>query len=538
MNQPQAWLASRSPVLRPPPLFGVVWAFVAVVVGLFTLVYFSIQLLSGVRAYVEGEGLWSKGQKDAVYALSRYILYADERDFLAYQTALAVNLGDRRARLELEKPDPDLAVAREGLLQGRNHPDDVDGMIFLFRRFRRLPEIDRAITIWTTADTHIEALTQTGERVRTGTRDGTLTSADRRELLARLHAINGDLTPLEDAFSSTLGQAARKFTGLILLFLGAAVTVMLVLAYQFSRRRLQQNAALQEILHQGEEQLRNVLQFAPLPIVIVRSADERVVYVNEHARRQFGLGTGALDGLHPRNLYADGRDRDAMLTALIEGGGSVQDREILLQDIRGTRFWAQYSSRRITYDGQECVMTALLNIDERKRAHDEFRYRAYHDELTGLANRAMFVDNFRRTLSRLERSQGSCSLLFIDLDQFKSVNDQLGHEMGDLLLQQVAQRIEDCVRAGDLVARLGGDEFVVLVEGPDDVESMAQKIRLALSTDYRLGVHTRHVTASIGISRFPENGTDLNELLSAADLAMYRAKTGGSDSVKVADRGH
>lgn len=538
MNQLQAWLASRSPAPRPPPLFGVVWAFVAVVLALFTLVYFSIQLLSGVRAYVEGEGLWSKGQKDAVYALSRYVLYADEKDFLAYQVALAVNLGDRRARLELEKPVPDLAVAREGFLQGRNHPDDIDGMIFLFRRFRRLPEIDRAIAIWTTADTHIEALTQIGDRVRAGTRDGTLTPADRRELLGRLHAINGDLTPLEDAFSSTLGHTARKFTGLILLFLGAAVTVMLALAYQFSRRRLRQNAALQEVLHRGEEQLRNVLQFAPLPIVIVRSADERVVYLNEHARRQFGLGAGAPDALHPRSFYVDGRDRDAMLTALVEGGGSVQDREILLQDIHGTRFWAQYSSQRITYDGQECVMTALLNIDERKRAHDEFRYRAYHDELTGLANRAMFVDNFRRTLSRLERSQGSCSLLFIDLDQFKSVNDQLGHEMGDLLLQQVAQRIEGCVRAGDLVARLGGDEFVVLVEGPDDVESMGQKIRVALSTDYRLGVHTRHVTASIGISRFPQNGTDLNELLSAADLAMYQAKTGGSDSVKVAERGH
>ena len=165
-------------------------------------------------------------------------------------------------------------------------------------------------------------------------------------------------------------------------------------------------------------------------------------------------------------------------------------------------------------------------------SHDELQHRAYHDVLTQLPNRAMFMDAFKRSLHRLERSGGSGSLLFVDLDHFKAVNDTLGHEMGDLLLQQVAQRIQDCVREGDLVARLGGDEFVVLVEGPDDTHRMAEKILEVLRPDYQLGAHRAHVSASIGVSCFPDDGRELDVLLSAADSAMYRAKTAGRDGVQ------
>ncbi|MDZ7919858.1 GGDEF domain-containing protein [Rhodoferax sp.] len=123
-------------------------------------------------------------------------------------------------------------------------------------------------------------------------------------------------------------------------------------------------------------------------------------------------------------------------------------------------------------------------------------------------------------------------MLFVDLDRFKAVNDGMGHDIGDLLLQQVAQRIASCVREGDLVARLGGDEFVVLVEGPDDSHRMADKVLAVLRPDYVLGAHVVSVTASIGVSRYPQDGSELSELLSAADSAMYRAKTAGRDGVQ------
>ena len=109
-------------------------------------------------------------------------------------------------------------------------------------------------------------------------------------------------------------------------------------------------------------------------------------------------------------------------------------------------------------------MTAVNNVDDRKQAQEKLHHRAFHDELTGLPNRAMFMDTLSRTLHRAERKQSSFSVLFIDLDHFKGVNDTYGHSVGDQLLQQVAERLRMCVREGDLVARLGGDEFVILVE--------------------------------------------------------------------------
>lgn len=523
--------AQALPVAKRRRLFAVVWIFVAVVFGLFALTCLSIFLLSAVRAYVGGEGLWSKGQKDAIYALTRYTLYANEADYSAYLSALAVNQGDRQARMELEKPNPDLAIARDGFLQGRNHPDDIDGMVFLFRRFRSLPDISKAIDIWAAADRHIEELTQTGARIHAATLAGPLSPEQSHQFLLQLHAINDALTPLEDNFSYTLGEAARKYTQVIFGVLLAAVVLMLSLAYWASRRLLLQFELTQEVLRQGEAQLKQVLQFSPLPMVIVRSADECVLYANDHARSQFGIGPGPLHAIRPRDFYVNATDRDRLMAAL-QATGRVSDIELLMQDAEGKHFWGLCSSQRIRYAGHDCVMTALLNVDERKRSHDEMRYRAYHDVLTGLPNRAMFMDALNRTLHRMERSEGVIFLLFIDLDHFKTVNDRLGHETGDLLLQQVAQRIQDSVREGDLVARLGGDEFVVLVEGQDDAQRLAEKILSVLRPDYQLGDHTVQVTASIGVSFFPEDGTELNGLLSAADSAMYRAKTSGRNSVQ------
>ena len=532
MPDPTSTLILPVPRNKKQRLFVVVWVFMALILALFLFAFISIRLLSAVRAYVEAEGLWSKGQKDAVYALARYTLYADEAEYAAYLAALSVNQGDRQARLELEKPDPDMSVAYAGFLQARNHPDDINGMIFLFRRFRQFPDIDKAIRIWTAADLQIEELRAVGKRIRAKASANALSPEDKRSFLQELHDINRHLTPLEDDFSFTLGEAARKTTSFILFTMFAMVLVMLAAAYWFSRRLVLQHEATHDAMHQGELQLQRILQFAPLPILIVRTSDERLVYANEHARTQFKVGDTAVEDLDARKFYVDVADRERLFRELGEAG-YVRDMELLFLDSQGKSFWGLLSSKRIHYKGQDCVLTALVNVDERKRVHDDMSYRAYHDTLTGLPNRAMFMDAFKRTLYRIERSQDSVSLLFIDLDHFKSVNDTLGHESGDLLLQQVAHRVSSCTREGDLLARLGGDEFVVLIEGHDDPQSMAQKILEVLRPSYDLNGHVAKVTASIGISRFPQDGVELNGLLSAADLAMYQAKTKGRDSVQL-----
>lgn len=514
-------------------LIVIVWMFATMVIGLFLFAAISISLLSSVRAYVEAEGLWSKGQKDAIYALSRYCLYADEEDYTAYLKALMVNQGDRTTRLELEKPNPNLDVAYAGFLQGRVHPDDIHGMIFIFQYLRKIPEIRKAIEIWTEADGHLEELIQVGIKIRQMTIDNSLSQVDQDKFLLKLHVINKKLTPLEDDFSYTLGYIARKSTNLVLVVMAAVVAVLLSSAYVFSRRLVNQSEATQEALRQGENQLKSVLQFAPLPIIIVRSSDETVVYANEHGLKQFKIGDIDLHTLHPRDFYVVGTDRDRLISAL-RSTGEVHNLELHLQDADGHPFWAQYSSQRINYLGQECVMSALINIDERKRVHDELHHRAFHDELTGLPNRAMFMDALKQALSRAGRKKSAVSVLFIDLDHFKAVNDNFGHDMGDFLLQQVAARIQACVREGDVVARLGGDEFVVLIEDTPpskDVRRIARKILEALRPAYLLGRHTANVTSSIGISTHPHDGADLNSLLSAADHAMYQAKTDGRDNL-------
>src|SRR6266480_6149316 len=127
----------------------VTWPFLAVIVVLILLANESLNIASAGRAYVGGESLWSKAQKEAVYRLSRYTQSRSEDDFRAFRTAIAVPLGDRRSRLELEKRDPDLAVVREGFIAGGNHPDDIAGMIALFRRFRDVSFMRRAIDDWT-----------------------------------------------------------------------------------------------------------------------------------------------------------------------------------------------------------------------------------------------------------------------------------------------------------------------------------------------------------------------------------------------------
>ena len=147
-------------------LLRIVWPLLAVVALLALLGAMSIDILSAVRAYVAGEGLWSKAQKDSVYHLYRFAETRAEPDFRRYEEAIAVPLGDRRAREELEKPSPDLAVARQGFLEGRNHPDDIPDMIWLFRRFRNVSYIDKAIGIWAEADRNIGELMRAADALR------------------------------------------------------------------------------------------------------------------------------------------------------------------------------------------------------------------------------------------------------------------------------------------------------------------------------------------------------------------------------------
>jgi diguanylate cyclase (GGDEF)-like protein/PAS domain S-box-containing protein len=493
--------------------------------------------MSAGRAYVGGEGLWSKAQKEAVFALSHYAMAHDDRDYQAYRNAMAVSLGDRQARLELEKPETDQRLAITGFLQGHNHPDDVADMIGLFRNFRGLADIDKALSIWRQTDGHMDQLAAVGEQLHAAVQSGAMDASASRAYQVRLQQINLQLTPLEDAFSYTLGDISRKAAALLRAALLVVGSVLLASAYLFSRRVVKQNESFQQALLDSRDQLSKLLQFAPLPIIIVRVEEESIAYANHRACHQFKVPEDGWQGLKPQAFYVREQDR-AHIMAALRDQGAVRDWEIQLQDTEGTPFWVLISSQRTTFGGEPCLLTAINNIDERRQAQEALRHRAFHDELTGLPNRAMFMDALSRTLSRVERKSGAFSILFIDLDHFKQVNDRFGHAVGDQLLHEVAMRLRLCVREGDLVARLGGDEFVILVEDGDahgEVTHIAEKLQKTLEPAHRLAGKTVLMTASIGISRYPQDGTELNDLLRSADGAMYRAKEVGRNNFQFSD---
>lgn len=197
---------------------------------------------------------------------------------------------------------------------------------------------------------------------------------------------------------------------------------------------------------------------------------------------------------------------------------------ILKRDL-GDSPWSDKEQTLLQY-----ASTQIATAVERQQLLARLQHMAQFDALTGLPNRYLLHDRMVGALARAERSAGRLSLLFLDLDRFKLVNDTLGHRAGDRLLQEVARRLRDCVRDTDTVARIGGDEFVVLLESirdPAHALQVADKIRVALQQQLNIGPHALQITPSIGVAHYPEDGVTTDQLLGQADEAMYAAKRAG-----------
>lgn len=183
---------------------------------------------------------------------------------------------------------------------------------------------------------------------------------------------------------------------------------------------------------------------------------------------------------------------------------------------------------------ERAIYLAMLAI-QHKKTEEKINYLAFHDPLTGLANRRLFQDHFGRALERAKQHHHMLAILFVDLDRFKLINDSLGHDIGDLLLQKVSKRLTECVPAQDSICRQGGDEFIILLEKVTHPEilSLAQEIIAAISKPYELKGHKIVVTPSMGISLFPTHGDDAETLIKQADNAMYHAKRQGKNNYQL-----
>lgn len=302
------------------------------------------------------------------------------------------------------------------------------------------------------------------------------------------------------------------------------------------RQRIEMERALQKT----ETHFRLLVNALQDYAVIALDASGKIQTWNNAAKGIFGYEEHEVVG-SPLDLFFCDEDLAANIPqmqfdAAERDGSCTDDRWLWRKD--GVRF---FSSGVVTAIRSE---TGLLlgfskivrDNTERRLAHENTYFLANHDSLTGLANRSNFHERLKEALANANRDGYQVALLLLDLDRFKSINDILGHHVGDLLLIEVARRLSTCVRETDTVARLGGDEFVVIqtrVGAADNIRKLAQKINRELSQAYDLNGHAVQSSTSIGVAVYPQHGQDPGELLQRADIAMYRAKLHGRNSYQV-----
>ncbi|WP_271407762.1 putative bifunctional diguanylate cyclase/phosphodiesterase [Pseudomonas sp. Q1-7] len=316
------------------------------------------------------------------------------------------------------------------------------------------------------------------------------------------------------------------------------------------KREMEAHAAERDgylaVLRESERQFRQQASLLDKAqdAIVVHDMDHRIRYWNKSAERLYGLSKEeALGQYAPQLIDHDPDTTDVATRSLMESGD--WSGEVTLQRRDGSTITFE-SHRTLVRDDNgrpQSVLSINTDISHRKAAEQEVKRLAFYDQLTGLANRRLMLDRLQHALVSSTRSQHTSAVILIDLDNFKALNDTLGHDRGDMLLQQVAQRLSCCIRESDTVARLGGDEFVVLLEGlseypPDaaiQARSICEKILGALNISYQLDGYEHHSTPSLGIALFQGQQNTVDDIMKRADLAMYRAKAAGRNTLRFFD---
>ncbi len=296
-----------------------------------------------------------------------------------------------------------------------------------------------------------------------------------------------------------------------------------------------------EYLLAGEVRYRTVFQNSLDGIAINRIDDGTYIDLNQSFldivgyRREEVIGCSSLE----IGIWADLRDRLRLMETLRQNS-SVRDFEARFVRKNGEVFWGLMSASTIEVDGVPCTLTMTRDLSSAKDAEEKIRSLAFFDPLTGLPNRRFLLEHLRRDPAEIDGALHQKALLFIDLDHFKTLNDTLGHQIGDLLLQQVARRLQVGVSEARIVARLGSDEFVVVLEDLSEVveeaatqvKATAERILASLSAPYMLDGRECLSTCSIGVTFIGDSSEGADEFLQQADLAMYQAKTAGRNTMR------
>ncbi|TIH20275.1 diguanylate cyclase [Marinifilum sp. JC120] len=307
------------------------------------------------------------------------------------------------------------------------------------------------------------------------------------------------------------------------------VGVFLELKRQKDRleREIAQRIMTEQALRAAEEKYRNIFERA-VEGIFRSTLDGKFEEINPAYARILGYESSeeAVKSVHTDKLYKNPGDRREFLKKLMQEK-SLRDYELRFRRKDGSLIWVSESCRLFEEGGEFYIEGVVEDITHRKLCELELQEKATLDALTGIPNRYLFFDRLGKSVANAGRYREKLALLFIDLNDFKQVNDQYGHHTGDMLLSKVAGRLKSRLRASDTFARLGGDEFCVLLERPanrDSIAQVADEFIDCFSAPFEFEGISCSVGASIGISVYPENGSKSEELVKKADQAMYRVK--------------
>ena len=629
----------------------IVTLFVSIAVALAGMIYLEGNVFDGVRAYVRGEGVWAKAQKDAVLYLERYSYARKEDDYLAFKNAVQVHLGDQAAREALSQVPPQKEHAVKGFLEGKNNPADVDSLIWFFLNFHQISYMSDAIAIWTEGDGKIAELIAVGQAIHaevTGNR------ADEKRIVVlrtRLQELNEQLVDLENRFSIVLGDGARWVKRTVWLSSVALLTLFIGIGLYISRQVIRSISRSENALRASESRFRSLKDSDTIGIISWRM-DGRIDEANTHFLEMLGytdveLDAGKIDwrNMTPNEWHAsDGKAIEELMVyghctpfekalfhkegypvpvyvgaSLLEGDSehgiayvmNLSERKqaeeklqlastvfeasndgILITDAHRRIISVNPALTHITgYEAEELIgkrpailksgyttevqydamenalqtkgcwegdlfdrrkdgalqpmrasisgvrntdgvlthyVAVLSDISERKAREEHLEHLAHYDLLTGLPNRALFNDRIEQLIKDANRNGHRFAVLYLDLDRFKPINDTFGHKVGDRVLQIISERMLEKVRATDTVTRMGGDEFVILLKDAGKrhiAEVLGNKIAAHLTAPMHIDGHEIAIGVSVGVSIYPDDGSDVKSLLHHADSVMYGTKT-------------
>lgn len=378
--------ASRSTTVSR--VYLIIALFVALIFCLVLLFQVQMDALNAIRAYVGGEGLWAKAQKDATRSLEHYAVSRDEADYQAYLRLIQVPLGDRKARIELQKENPDIAVAQAGLVQGRNHPDDLESAVRFFRRFQHIGYMSQVIEHWTAGDRMIAELNGMAEALHDEIASGRDNPELIRSYLNRMEDINRQVTVEEDLFSSTLAEASRRandvsrnLTYAIALLLFVALGVGLAWPI-IIRIRIIENSLLE-----SEKRLRSIFEHID-DIIYTIEADGTFSSISPSCERVLGWSPGELISRpFPLIVHPDDLPRMQELFMQAQAGKSLPAFQVNILMKTGGYLGAEIVANLINHGGTITILGVIRDISERRQMEQalqesEVHYRRITEGLT------------------------------------------------------------------------------------------------------------------------------------------------------------